>query len=82
MLRRREVCVSSPASVHQAARKGLVERSVRFLADLKWGLTPGRRMSEAERRELHRLPAKDPAVERAVQDLLRERPWLRRNGTE
>jgi len=50
---------------------------MRFLTDAKKNLTPRRHMSTAERRELQRRAAKDPDVERALQEVLAARPELR-----
>ena len=59
-------------------RRGISARVRRFLSDAKWILMPPRRMTTAERRELQRQAAKDPNVERALQELFVKRPELRR----
>lgn len=55
---------------------------MRLLAEAKDTLTmrvlPRPHMSEAKRRELQRAVANDPNVDRALRELLTERPELRR----
>ena len=56
---------------------GVTPRILRFLADAKRAFMPPRRMTTAERRALIAAAAKDPNVERALQELFAERPELR-----
>ena len=60
---------------------GIVERVVRFLTDAKKNLTPRRHMTTAERRKIQRDVANDPNVDRALRELLAERPELRRKDS-
>ncbi len=67
-------------SLPQAASKpGTINEGVmRFLTEVKKNLTPRRQMSTVERRALQQRAAKDPNVERAVQEVLAAHPELRR----
>ena len=58
--------------------EGPVERVMRFLTDARKNLLPHRHMSTAERRAIQRSVANDPDVDRALRELLAERPELRR----
>jgi hypothetical protein len=55
---------------------------MRFLTNAKTNLAPRRHMTTAERRELQHNAAKDPRVERALQEVLADRPELRKKGRE
>ena len=60
--------------------RAIAQDIVRFVSDVRGSLRR-HRMSTSERRAIQRAAAKDPNVERAVQEVLAAHPELRRWGT-